>query len=143
MTTYEQWLAIQNGQNPTESLVATSAHYIITGRDLSSYVHRDFSYQAYENAALILLSMGGAVLDNGNPYKTAKRQGAFVELGAPEVLDMVTHVANSALRAAWFQKWNVHRRLRPEAYAGLAVNNPSLLHPQVISSKALQMIKAK
>jgi membrane-associated phospholipid phosphatase len=143
MTGYQQWLAIQNGQNPTESLTVSPERYLVTGRDLASYVHRDFSYQAYENAALILLSMGGAVWDDGNPYKTVMRQGAFSDLGAPEVLDMVTHAANMALRASWFQKWNVHRRLRPEAYAGLVRNSPSLLHAQVMSSNALQMVKTK
>jgi len=31
----------------------------------------------------------------------------------------VTEVATRALKAVWFQKWFVHRRLRPEAFAGL------------------------
>jgi membrane-associated phospholipid phosphatase len=144
MTTPTEWLAIQNGQNPSASLTrANTARYIITGRDLATYVHSDFSYQAYQSAALMLLGMGGSYLDDGNPYKTAVRQGAFIDLGATEVLDMVARAANGGLRAAWFQKWNVHRRLRPEAYAGLVANNPSLLHPQVINSNALQLIKAK
>ena len=32
---------------------------------------------------------------------------------------MVTEVATRALKAVWYQKWRVHRRLRPEALGGL------------------------
>ncbi|MGR9035563.1 MAG: vanadium-dependent haloperoxidase [Gammaproteobacteria bacterium] len=143
MTSYDEWLAIQNGQNPRTPVTAAPARYMITGRDLAAYVHRDFTYQAYQNAALILLSWGPSVMDDGNPYKNASRQGAFVDLGAAEVLDMVARAGNSALRAAWFQKWNVHRRLRPEAYGGLAQSYPGLLHSQFTSSPVLADVQRK
>lgn len=90
-----------------------------------------------------MLGLGASAWDDGNPYKAAVRQGAFVDMGAPEILDMVTRAANASLRAAWFQKWNVHRRLRPEAYGGLAQTNSALLHPQFTSSMALADVKAK
>ena len=32
-------------------------------------------------------------------------------------MTLVTEVATRALKAVWFQKWNVHLRLRPEALA--------------------------
>lgn len=143
MTNPSEWLAIENGQLPTKSLTTQSARYIITGRDLSRYVHQDFTYQAYQNAALILLGWGAKVWDDGNPYKTATRQGAFIDLGAGEILDTVAKAGNAALRAAWFQKWNVHRRLRPEEYGGLAQNNPGLLHAQFNSSMVLNHVAAK
>ena len=142
MTSYNEWLAIENGQNPTVSVVTTPARYMITGRDLARYVHQDFTYQAYHNAALILLSWGPGAWDNGNPYKTATRQGAFIDLGAGEILDTVARAGNAALRAAWFQKWNVHRRLRPEEYGGLAQNNPGLFHGQFTSSPVLMKVKS-
>ncbi len=143
MTSYNEWLAIENGQNPTASVVTTPARYMITGRDLARYVHQDFTYQAFHNAALILLSWGSSAWDNGNPYKTATRQGAFIDLGAGEILDTVARAGNAALRAAWFQKWNVHRRLRPEEYGGLAQNNPGLLHTQFTSSPVLMKVQSK
>lgn len=142
MTSFNEWLAIQNGQNPSQAVTTTAPHYIINGRDLGYYVHNDFSYQTYQNAALILLSLGSSVWDDGNTYKTAARQGAFVDQGAPEILDMVARAANASLRATWFQKWNVHRRLRPEAYGGLAQTSPALLHAQFKSSSALADVKA-
>ncbi|WP_431067627.1 vanadium-dependent haloperoxidase [Methylotuvimicrobium sp.] len=143
MTTPSEWLAIQNGEMPSESVTIMPDRYMRTGRDLSRYVHQDFTYQAYHNAALILLSWGPSVWDDGNPYKTATRQGGFIDLGAGEILDMVARAGNAALRAAWFQKWNVHRRIRPEAYGGLAQNNPGLLHTQFNSSIVLNYVQEK
>lgn len=138
MTNFNEWLAIENGNNPTAEVTKTTEHYMLNGRDLARYVHKDFSYQAFQNAALILLSWGSSVIDDGNPYKTAQRQGAFIDLGAPEVLDMVARAANGGLRAAWYQKWNVHRRLRPEEYAGVAVNEPDLVHSQFFAADVVQ-----
>jgi len=34
------------------------------------------------------------------------------------VFDLVTRVVDLALKACWFQKWLMHRRLRPEEYGG-------------------------
>lgn len=141
MTSYSEWLNIQNGKKPTATVTTTPERYIVTGRDLARYVHKDFTYQAYQNAALILLGWGTNVWDDGNPYKTAARQGAFIDMGAGEILDMVARAANAGLRAAWFQKWNVHRRLRPEEYGGLAQNNPNLLHAQFKSSPILMKVR--
>src|SRR5262249_18632986 len=66
-------------------------------------------------------------------------QGSFVTFGAPHVLDMVARVANAALKAAWCHKWLVHRRLRPEAFAGRMHNHligaaRYPLHPEVLNS---------
>jgi hypothetical protein len=38
--------------------------------------------------------------------------------GAPHMLDLVARVANHAMKAAWYHKWLVHRRFRPEEAAG-------------------------
>lgn len=140
MTHPTEWLAIQNGANPTAAVTTTAERYMLTGRDLAAYVHKDFTYQAFQNAALILLGMGNSVIDDGNPYKTAIKQGAFIDQGAPEILDMVARAGNAGLRAAWFQKWNVHRRLRPEAYGGLAMNNPGILHSEFKNSNAVAAV---
>ncbi len=117
MTSVSDCVSIQNGIAPTRSAVLDSPHYARCGRDLGEYVHRDFSYQAFLNAALILLGLGGAALDDGNPYKSSANRGAFVTMGGPDVLSMVAQVAVLALKAAWFQKWSVHRTLRPEVFA--------------------------
>lgn len=149
MTGYAEWLAIQNGQLPTRSLrLDTTPRYLRNGRDLGEYVHRDFTYQAFINAALILLSFGGGALDDANPYKSSSNQGGFVTLGASDILATVAKAADYGLRAAWFQKWQVHRRVRPEEFAG-RVENERLgtarygIHPKLAASEAYQRIVAK
>lgn len=87
-------------------------------RDLARFVNRDALHQAYFNAALQLLNWG-AKADEGNPYKTYKRQAGFATLGGPNLLSLVSEVASRALKVVWRQKWLVNRRLRPEAYGGL------------------------
>jgi hypothetical protein len=122
LTTYPAWLANQRGQMVPSAAAATvpPVRYISSGRDLATYVHADFTYQAYLNACLILGAIG-APLD-GNPYHHSRTQVGFITFGAPHVLDYLARAANAALKAAWFQKWVVHRRLRPEAFAGRVHN---------------------
>jgi hypothetical protein len=101
MTSYGAWLDIQNGRQPADALgFDPTLRYIRTGRDPGEYVHLDFSYQAFLNAALILLRYGSAALDESNPYPRSTTQGAFATFGGPFILDLVARVANKALRAA-------------------------------------------
>src|SRR5581483_5339602 len=65
--------------------------------------------------------------------------------GNPHVLTLVTEVATRALKAVWFQKWYVHRRLRPEAYGGLVhqvlANHADYpIHPDMLHSAAAQSV---
>lgn len=130
MTSSASWLNIQNGGAPEASqydpLLGTmigrtaldpTARYIRNNRDLGEYVHLDFSYQPFLNAALILLGLR-APFDAGNPYRRYRTQAPFTTFGGPDVLDLVARAANDALKASWFQKWLVHRRLRPEEFGG-------------------------
>ncbi len=123
LTNYQEWLSIQNGQPPSNrTTLEATPRYIHTSRDLAEFVHRDYPYQTFVNACLILLGYGSDALDPANPYLRARTQGGFATFGAPDVLDLVARVANEALKAAWYQKWLVHRRLRPEEFAGLIDN---------------------
>ena len=44
-------------------------------------------------------------------------QQGFAHFGGPHILSLVTEVATRALKCVRYQKFNVHRRLRPEALA--------------------------
>jgi hypothetical protein len=137
---FGDWLAVQNGnpilagvdrrlQNmipPSQpgSLFDPIPRFIRNLRDLATYVHFDALYEAYLNACLILLDMPARV-DPGNPYIdmppmqiTQRTQDGFGTFGPPHILSLVTEVATRALKAVWFQKWGVHRRLRPEEFGG-------------------------
>ncbi len=47
MTSYETWLACQNGGAQGSDSLDPRVHYIRNARDLGEYVHRDYSYQPY------------------------------------------------------------------------------------------------
>lgn len=122
MTTFEEWLDVQHGAD-LKGLESYEPGYrfITTPRDLATYVHYDALYEAYLNACLILLGMG-APFDPGLPFQNPNvqdRQEGFASFGGPHILTLVTEVATRALKAVRFQKFNVHRRLRPEAFGGL------------------------
>jgi hypothetical protein len=82
----------------------------------------DFSQQGPLVAALVLLDFaakyGRQVLADSNPYKESATQTGLVSFGAGDVLDLVARLANHAMKAAWYHKWLVHRRLRREEAAG-------------------------
>jgi hypothetical protein len=130
LTTVPAWLHAQNtGQDADggdysasnearESNFEAEPRYISTMRDLARFVNKDALHQAYFNAALLLLS-GKARWTPGNPYKPGLREAGFGVLGGPHILALVSEVATRALKVVWNQKWQVHLRLRPEAYGGL------------------------
>ncbi|WOI38647.1 vanadium-dependent haloperoxidase [Alteromonas sp. CI.11.F.A3] len=125
LTDWSEWLDIQNGGDARgcEKYVGDQRRFITTPRDLATYVHYDALYQAYLNACLLLLNVK-APLGESIPYAkkegetdvTYKQQG-FALYGGPHILSLVTEVATRALKAVRYQKFNLHRRLRPEALA--------------------------
>ena len=118
LTTFPDWLAVQRGRDDRGSdIFDQNRRFIRNLRDLGNYVHFDALYEAYLNACLILLSIP-APFDPGNPYVDSRTQDGFGTFGPPHILTLVTEVATRALKAVWFQKWYVHRRLRPEAFGG-------------------------
>jgi membrane-associated phospholipid phosphatase len=117
LTDPAEWLAIQNGAVSGPNLYDGTARYIRTGRDLAEYVHRDFTYQLFLGACLMLFRMNAPV-DGGVPYHHSLTQSGFVTFGASDIVHLVAAVANLALKACWYQKWLVHRRLRPEEFGG-------------------------
>jgi hypothetical protein len=122
MTNFAHWLAIQNGGPSGPDVFNPIRRFIRNPRDLATYVHFDALYEAYLNACLYLQTIG-APGDHGNYYSTSSTQEGFGTLGGPHILSLVTEVATRALKAVWYQKWFVHRRLRPEAFGGLIHNH--------------------
>ncbi|MCE7987383.1 MAG: phosphoesterase [Caldilinea sp. CFX5] len=117
MTDFGKWLAVQRGLKQPADVHDSQVRYMRNGRDLGQWVHVDQLYQAYLLAGLMLLDSGAAV-SAGNPYRNSANQAGFATFGGPHLLSLLTEVATRALKAVWYQKWAVHRRLRPEAMAG-------------------------
>lgn len=131
MMTWPEYIDVQNGANiraradlPPEFVRGIRRH-MSTLRDLATYVHDDQLYQAYLNAALIMLAERFD-LDPGIPFHDASAMARFRSnrepfalFGGPHLLTLVTEVSSRALKAVRYQKFSVHRRMRPEAAGGL------------------------
>jgi len=160
MTDYAEWLAIQNGVKPKSAdLIDATRCYIRNGRDLAQWVHIDVLFQAYFNAMLIMVSApnpddrdtGGGMqvaFNPANPYLKSRTQEGFGTFGGPAYAAATAEIATPALKAVWYQKWFVHRRLRPEAYGG-AVHNQltgrlnSPVHSDILNSAAIAQVFSK
>jgi hypothetical protein len=160
-----EWLRIQNGCDPgvprAEQLDVDAdgnpiLRYARNARDLATYVHFDALYEAYLNACLVLLESPPAgdpqamtaPFDPGNPYIASRNQEGFGTFGPPHVLSLVTEVATRALKAVWWQKWGVHRRLRPEEFGGRvqAVRSGSAddpINPELLESRVLERVQSQ
>ncbi len=142
LTSFADWLNAQNGGPFVPETVTGPTRYIRNLRDLAHYVHVDALYEAYLNACLILLDIG-APLDPANPYVGSTTQAGFATWGGPHVLSLVTEVATRALKAVWYQKWFVHRRLRPEEFGGrieadrIGLHSFRMINQEILDSGAL------
>lgn len=130
LNAYPEWLQIQTGVPPFREYMFDTPRFVNNGRFLGEWVHYDFLYQGFHNAALILMNVTPESILNTNqywnpwnPYKTSKVQTGFATFGSPHVCGLLGRTASLALQAAWYQKWSVHRRLRPEAFGGRLHNN--------------------
>jgi len=116
MTDFATWLAVQRGIAQPSNTFDPVPRYIRNGRDIGQWVHIDVLFQAYFQAFLILAG-AGAPFDDGNPYNDNPSQIGFGTFGGPHIATLLCEVSTRALKAVWYQKWFVHRRLRPEVMA--------------------------
>ena len=160
MTDKDSWLAIQQGTRPTlTTTFDPTRRYIRNARDMAEWVHADVLFQAYFQAALRMITPpspndiqnneGGIGLPANptNPYNGSVRQEGFGTFGPPHFITILCEVATRALKAVWFQKWFVHRRLRPEVFGGrihykLEGGQDYPIHEDVLDSVALERVAA-
>ncbi len=160
MTNFNDWLTVQNGGTTSEGNVFDpQRRWIRNGRDVAAWVHMDVLFQAYFNAMLILGTPPNSVdsesggigtpTNPGNPYNTSRTQIGFGTFGPPGIAALLCEVASRGLKATWYQKWFVHRRLRPEAMGGIVHvqktfnRYPGILHQDLLSSPVLGRVLSK
>ncbi len=160
LTNVNDYQAVQNGQVPSQQLAFDSQfRFARMGRDMSAYTHVDALHQAYFVAALVLAGIGAPV-NPGNPYgptgvsRTEHGFHTFGSMFGPvDAVGTIPEMATRALKAAWFHKWIVNLRMRPEEYGGLVQANLTHTHPvpqaagalhsDVFNSAALSIIHSK
>ncbi len=158
LTDYAEWLRVQNGAAPARPVAyETATRFIATGRDLATYAH---FLPASSWAASLLLSVPAALgglfpasvntSAQSSPYRRSRTQAAGAStFGAPYVQALVATGISHSIRIAYWQKYRIHRTLRPEAYAGLihhrvtgnATDYP--VHQSVLGSRALEQSRGK
>ena len=147
MTSQSSWLAVQNGEGPfAANQLDSQLRYLRNPRDLAAWVHVDVLHQAYFNACLYLID-NAAPLNPGNPYVNSLNQTGFGTFGSPYLKALVGEMAARALKCVWYQKWFVHRNLRPEEFGGLVHMTLSKqahypLHGDVLDSDAAARVYA-
>jgi hypothetical protein len=151
LTDFGSWLNAQNGADMRgQDMFDATRRFIRNLRDGATFVHFDQVVDAFYNAAWILMSeptgdqqtpqllTSGMPArpqidlefpkDQGNPYDPpgmamdSRTQAPFATFGPPHLLQALVEVLGRALRAVWWQKWGVHRRLRPEEFGGRVDN---------------------
>jgi hypothetical protein len=128
MTNQTDWLNVQKGCKPGPPALLGSRRRVVNGRDLASYVQMDAITEAYWNALWLMIMLpdparldGGGLgipFDPNNPYNNNCTQEGFITFGPGHIVAMLNKVAYIARKGTWYEKWQVHRRLRPEEYAG-------------------------
>jgi hypothetical protein len=138
---FQEWLTIQNGGSSGKSIKYDPKNrYIATVRDLGEYAH--IGGPTYLGASLILGSIG-TPLNPGNPYVRSNTQiGSNATFAAGHLQALLNLGSSRVIRASYWQKYYVHRILRPEAYGGLVYNNivnktQYPINSEVFNSKAL------
>lgn len=146
MTTFADYLGIQNGSDPASAdVIDPVSRYMRMGRDMSQWVHVDVLFQGYFQAFLVLAGLG-APFDDGNPYNGNPTQIGFGTFGGPHIATLLCEISTRALKAVWFQKWFVHRRLRPENFAARIEYNRTHpgafdIHPSANASTVLPAVQ--
>jgi len=146
MTSFPEWLAIQNGVKATAKQQNLQPRYIYSGRALAQFVLKDFVYQAYLGATRIIRSFGPAAYDSNDPYKGKNSEARSPLFGNNHAADFIGRIAMGSQNVAWVQKWLVHRRARPEVFFARVhshltdenINYP--IHDDVLSSPALNIM---
>ena len=151
LTNYNEWLLIQRGGAPSGITTVTyptenKQRYLYNGRALAQYVLQDFISQAYLGAARIIRGYGSGAYDSNDPYKGALAEARSPLFGNNHALDFIGRVSMGSQNVAWFQKWLVHRRARPEVFFGRVHNHLTKenisypIHEDVLDSPALDRV---
>jgi len=158
LTSPSEYLSVESGFPPSFSLQYDPTYrYARMGRDLASYAHVDALHQAYFVATLVLAGIGTPV-NPGNPYVGSRTQHGFGTFGSAQggpvdAVGTIPEMATRALKAAWFHKWIVNLRPRPEEVGALLqarlthqspMPQASLaLHSDLLNSAALPLIHSQ
>ena len=155
---YDEWLAVQDGVAPTRTITyEEQPRYVHTVRDLNEYTHG--GNPGFWGAALALAAAAGgtptapagvgAPVSPTNPYAKSKTQAsANGSFGLGYFQALYNTAVSRAIRLAYWNKWFVHRSIRPEAFGGLVHHRVESgadypIHEDLLNSKGLAQALSK
>lgn len=149
MITESNYLDVQNGDVPESGpAISGTATYPATGRDLTYNVWKDSLGEWFVLAPLRLVE-AGAPFSSLNPYNNPplnNNQHGFVTWSLNDLMICIFSVAQNCLTSAWYGKWVVNRRTRPEGCGNeveqyrKTTTNPANLHSDLLTSGVLNDI---
>jgi len=149
LTNFDAWIACQRGARSQSRLrFDGEPRYVASYRELVEFVHQDFSFQAFMDAALVILSLGGdAVLSPTNPYRGSRSEFGDITFGSKNLLSLLAQASLLAQKTSYYYKWQVHRRARPETVGGrievqLTGRKSYDLHPGILACDGLARTKS-
>lgn len=147
MTNFSEYLFVENGKGAFDNTNVTDPQirFIRSGRDLGALVNADSIYSIYFRAAIMLQNLG-VPLDPNSPYALDKRISGFNTFSTAWLFNLIG-AAQDTEAQAFYEKWYVHRHIRPEAFGNLVDGikgnrfalNPSL-HADLLNSSVLPLI---
>jgi len=150
---FEEYVQIQNGEIPRmyvpEDYNQERVRHLRNGRDMGSLVHTDGPYEAYYNALNILVYNDFPRCE-GSPYVNGAitNQGDGHTFGPPDIYALIGEACIEAFKAAWAQKWRLHRKLRPEAMGRIIHRHMTVerhpakfLHPSAYTGKSATVLE--
>jgi hypothetical protein len=148
MSSLPEYLVIERGNGPLSPNVDDpTPRFIRSARDMGNVVFRSegSTYSNYLRAAIILADLGIS-LDPNSPYANDRRISGFSTFRTAWVESLLGNV-NKAEASAFYSKWYIHRKLRPEQFGNLVDGvvgkrftlTPNL-HRDLLNSSVLPLI---
>lgn len=148
VTNFPEYLFVENGNGaiqPSPNVTDPRRRFLRSGRDLGLLANQDSIYSIYFRAAIILANLG-VPLQASTPYVNDSRIGGFNTFSTAWLFSLIGS-AHQTEGPAFYQKWFVHRKLRPEGFGNLVDGilthrfslNPSI-HSDLANSSVLPMV---
>jgi hypothetical protein len=148
MTNFPEYLFVEDGNGalqPSPNTTDPTPRFIRDVRDVGNLANSDSIFSIYFRAAIILGGLGVGI-DANSPYAGDTRINGFNTFSSGYLFQLLAQSGQTEA-AAFYEKWFVHRKVRPEAHAnlvdGILTNrfklNPSM-HPDLLNSSVLPLI---
>jgi hypothetical protein len=146
MTNLSEYVFVERGNGAlSPNVLDPTPRFVRSVRDLGNLAASDAIYSIYFRASLILSALGVPFSAN-SPYQNDNRINSFSTFSTAWLNGLLGNV-HKAEAHAFYHKWYVHRKIRPEQFGnlvdGVLTNrftlNPAL-HPDLLNSSVLPLI---